>query len=188
MYSSIFISLLLLALPVILASIIHMLVVKWDWFKKIKFPLDHYLTFRGKRVFGDHKTYRGLFVMIIASIIFTYLYSLCQDYPFFQRYNLLDFNQHGPLFFGFLYGFGYILGELPNSFVKRQLNIKPGEMSFRLQALVDQFDSVICILLLLLIFSDFSILHFAIGTLFYGFLHLAINYLLFMMKIRKQPF
>lgn len=62
----IILELLAMSYPLVLAAIGHMVVVKLGWFKKLTYPLDHYLTFKNKRLFGDNKTYRGLLVMVLS--------------------------------------------------------------------------------------------------------------------------
>ena len=181
--------LLLVASPVILAAIFHMIVVSYNWGKRLTYPMDHYKTFRGQRIFGQNKTYRGLVVMILASIAITYFYAfLVQISPSIASVNLLTFEHHSPLFYGFLYGIGYVVGELPNSFFKRQLTISEGKSNSFVQRLIDQLDSVVVILLMLIYTSNFTWTHFWIGIVFYGLLHLSINYGLFLLKLRKEPF
>jgi len=55
-------------------------------------------------------------------------------------------------FLGFVAAFGFMLGELPNSFLKRQLDIRPGTAPANLGAKVlffvlDRFDSIIGMLI-----------------------------------------
>ncbi len=181
--------LLIFALPVIIAAILHMVIVKFDFLKFLKYPIDHNRKWRGKRVFGNNKTYRGLVVMILFSIIFTFLYKLLLDNsPNFASYNLLNFKNFNFVFYGFLYGFGYIIAELPNSFIKRQIGSEEGKSESIIMILADQLDSVIGIMLLFLPFSNFTFLHFFVGIIFFGLLHISINYLLFHLGLRKEPF
>lgn len=185
----ILIQLLLSASPVIVAAIFHMIIVKLHWFKSFSYPLDHYRHFQGKRIFGDHKTYRGLLVMIVFSIAFTYLYFLLLKYQYLSSdNNLLDFSNYSVLTYGMIFGVGYVFGELPNSFMKRQLNIDSGKANHFWLHLLDQIDSVLLIMLLLVFFSDFNWIHFVVGVFFYGFIHLSINYILFLVGLRKEAF
>jgi len=185
----IIIQLLLNASPVILAAIFHMLVVKKNWFSKLRYPLDHFNTFRGKRIFGNNKTYRGVLIMVVASIVFSYLYYNCMNTcDSLLQYNLLDINTHSFVFYGFIFGIGYIVGELPNSFYKRQHNVASGKADTVLMHIIDQVDSVFTVMFFLVVFSSFSWFHFVIGLFFYGFIHLGINYLLFLFGLRKEAF
>jgi len=183
------VQLLFTASPVIFAAIFHMIVVKQNWLRKLCFPLDHYKTYQNHRIFGNHKTYRGLVIMVLAAVFFTYiLYRLLNFFPVLQVYNLLDMQHYSFVFYGFLFGFGYVVGELPNSFIKRRLEVKEGKTSSFWMRIIDQIDSVFIIMLLLVAFSHFTWKHFIVGVFFYGLLHAAINYLLFLVGLRKEPF
>jgi len=187
--STFIIQLLLNASPVIFAAIFHMVVVKKGWFKFLTYPLDHFKTYHKKRIFGVNKTYRGLVVMLIASLFFSYLYFLLiQQYQWLQQYNLLYISNFSFVFYGFLFGIGYIVGELPNSFYKRQIDVKAGKSNSILMIIMDQLDSVFVIMMLLVAFSNFSWKHFLFGIFFYGFIHIIINYILYLIGLRKEPF
>ena len=183
------IQLLFNASPVIFAAITHMFVVKKRYLEFLAYPLDHNKTYRKKRIFGANKTYRGLLVMIVASVFFSYIYYLLVlNVKGLQQYNLLEVTQYSFVFYGVLFGVGYIIGELPNSFYKRQLGVEAGKSnSFRLH-LIDQVDSVFTVMLLLVVFSSFTWKHFIIGLFFYGAIHILINYLLFLIGLRKEAF
>lgn len=181
--------LLLVASPVIIAAIFHMIVVRYNWASVTTYPLDHKLTFRSRRIFGENKTYRGIIVMVVASIALTYVYAFfVSNSSSLTALNLLDFEHYSPIIYGVIYGLGYVVGELPNSFAKRQLGITEGKSTSFIQRLIDQLDSVVVILLLLLAFSHFTWKHFWTGIIFYGLLHLAINYILYLLKLRKEPY
>lgn len=184
-----FYQLLLIAFPAVFAGILHMVVVKYNVLPILSLPLDHNKTFRGKRIFGRNKTYRGLIFMIVFSITAMIIYHvLFMNNHNIAVYNLFHITPFYWLFYGVLYGFGYVVGELPNSFVKRQLEIAPGKNNGFVSKLVDQLDSVIAILILLLFFSRITWNHFFWGLIFFGFLHLVINLLLYLGGVRKEPF
>lgn len=116
--------------PVILAGILNMIFCKSKIFENLRVPLDKEKNFiDGKRIFGDNKTIKGLFGYVVLNaivyIIFGYIYQLLDmnHYNFFyiNYYNTLNYN----FLIGLLLGFSYALFELPNSFLKRRLNIKP---------------------------------------------------------------
>ncbi len=180
--ASIILELLTMCYPVIGAAILHMVVVKLNLFKTLKYPMDHFKSFRGKRIFGNNKTYRGLVVMVVLSIMFTYLHHyLSGD----SQYNLLDYSRYSIPFYSVLFGLGYILGELPNSFFKRQINVEPGSADGFWLHIIDQVDSVSFIMLILIPFSNYTWTHFFVGVVFFGVVHLAINYILFIIGVRK---
>lgn len=112
--------------PVIFAALLHGIVMKYDLFQWMKRPLDAGATFRGKPLFGANKTWRGLVISTAGTIIFAYVHALCYSIPWFKNITIIDYTRVNPLFVGLALGVGMILGELPNSFLKRQLGIGAG--------------------------------------------------------------
>jgi hypothetical protein len=133
-------------LPVVLGGLIHVAAIKADWLAPLaRRPLDFGLSVSGRRLLGDNKTFRGVMVMIgataLASVTLAYL-----PESWSRRLAVSPWHCDRPLIWGLLLGTGYILGELPNSAVKRRLKIDPGAAghgaSRSLFWLVDQLDSL----------------------------------------------
>jgi len=118
-----------LALPVILGGLVHVAVIELDLLPALaRLPLDGGVTVRGRRLLGDHKTVRGAVTMIGATTAFVALQAaVVAGCGSAARLSLVDFGRIRPLVWGLVLGGGYIVGELPNSFVKRQLDVAPGE-------------------------------------------------------------
>jgi hypothetical protein len=144
-----------IALPVVVAGLIHVAVIKLQLFPALaKIPLDGGLTFRNRTWFGANKTLRGVLTMIAATSGLVWLqvhWSAAHD----SLWSLTpDFERLHPALWGALAGAGYIAGELPNSFLKRQLGIGPGETSTGRARpvfwIVDQIDSMIGVVLFLI--------------------------------------
>ena len=138
--------LLWLAIPVIVSGIVHLVVLKLDLLPGLRrLPIDGGATFRGKRVFGDNKTWRGALVTITTMTVTAWalakMHLCCWHLP-----TLVPFAETQPVAWGLLLGTGYIAGELPNSFVKRQIGIGPGDsgagLTGRLFWVIDQLDSL----------------------------------------------
>src|SRR4051794_23359487 len=110
-------------LPVLGGALAHAPVLKWDLLKPLKRPIDGGATFRGRRLFGDNKTWRGAIVVTAGVLVATLL---LWQWPWWRDQLPDDLRDAGPLPYGFLLGLGVVLGELPNSFAKRQLDIPPG--------------------------------------------------------------
>lgn len=109
-------------------------------FKKINIfpqPVDLNHTWKGKLIFGSHKTWGGLLYATLAGTLVFYLQKLLYAYPFFQELSLFDYTQQS-LWLGILLASGAILGDLIKSFVKRRLSKKPGAPWFPF----DQLDFV----------------------------------------------
>lgn len=146
--------LLWLAAPVLLTGLVHLVVLKRDALPALRrAPLDFGATFRGRRVFGDNKTWRGAVVMIAGCAVFSLLLAKLNAAVLHWPVPV-DYAQAQPLAWGALLGLGYILGELPNSFAKRQLDIAPGAMGHGARGkwfwVIDQLDSLAGIFLCLL--------------------------------------
>lgn len=109
--------------PVLGAFVAQAPVMRYDLLRGLKRPLDGGAVFRGRRVLGDNKTWRGALVMLAGIVLAALLLSRWDAYWSWVPREVRD---AGPLVFGLLVGLGAVLGELPNSFLKRRLAIAPG--------------------------------------------------------------
>ena len=141
---------LLFALPVIVGGGLHIAAIRldlWPWLARL--PLDGGLGWRGRRLLGDNKTVRGAVVMVAATALASGLVAQVIGANGLAVGGLATAVAH-PLAWGALLGAGYVAGELPNSFLKRQLDIAPGAAAGgRLRPLfwiVDQCDSLLGVL------------------------------------------
>lgn len=162
-----------LILPAILGGILNMVFVKLPILKSWQIPIDGGKTLRdGNRVLGDNKTWKGFFGMIVLTALSAWIFW----HNAFQHY----------LLFGAWLGFAYVLFELPNSFIKRRLNIQAGKNGGFLQTFFDQADSVIGYILFMLFAYPLTLAEavgiFVIATA----THYIFNILLFYAKLRGQ--
>lgn len=103
-------------------------------------PLDAGKTWRGKRIFGEHKTWRGLAAGIFAATVAAWLQWLVAQIPSVNSYFApLDYAHAPFVLLGILFGVGVIAGDAIESFFKRQIGIKPGHSWFPF----DQIDYII---------------------------------------------
>ena len=106
-------------------ALFHGLCMKHNWLAVLAHPIDGGWTWRNKRIFGDHKTWRGLVAMGLgAGPVFALQALVLHDASRFAALELFDFSSRP--WFGFVLGSIAMLGELPNSFLKRRLGIAPG--------------------------------------------------------------
>ena len=186
-----------LASPIIFAALLQGIVMKYDLLMCFKKPIDMGLTFRGKPLFGPNKTWRGLIISTIGAIIFSYfIYYLYLNYKVFKKISVVDFYKVSPLHIGLALGIGTILGELPNSFVKRQIGISAGKHGTGFLGIIfrifDQIDLLLGVWLLLLFVPGFSvakntdILIFSI--LFALVVHIIIAQIGYYLGMRKNRF
>ena len=104
----------LVFLPALIANAMPLIARKV--LKKRKFtPVDFGRSFiDGKRIFGDNKSWEGILAGIAGG---------CAVGAAFYAYT------HNPywIIYGFLMGSGTMAGDLLNSFIKRRINIRPGD-------------------------------------------------------------
>jgi hypothetical protein len=136
-------SILYLFAPLIVSSALAGVALRLGMFTTLRRPLDAKRVFRGRRWFGDNKTWLGVVVAIVGCVATTAL----QKYIVAERADriaLIDYREVCVIAFGTAMGGGAMLGELPNSFAKRQLGIQPGQTGRGAWALVfyvwDQVD------------------------------------------------
>lgn len=112
--------------PLLFAAALSGLVMRFDWFPSLRRPLDAGCRWRGKRLFGDSKTWRGVVVAMVGCIAGTAIQKFLVGSQA-QSIARIDYGQLDVLVFGSVMGASAMAGELPNSFVKRRLGIAPGK-------------------------------------------------------------
>lgn len=182
-------------IPVILGGILNMLFTKTKLYKKYNYPIDKKNILKdGERLFGDNKTYIGFASMIIfCSLIQIVCGLILNIFNINHLSYFYDIYANGVVynfFIGALLGFAYMICELPNSFIKRRLKIKPGESGkglFKtLFLIVDQMDSMIGVMFILFLFSDITGFQYILFVFIGAFTHIVVNYILYILKIRKR--
>ncbi len=95
-------------------------------FEALALPMDGGRRLGGVRIFGDHKTWRGLLAGIIAGTLVYAAQRALHEMGFFHPLALVDY---GTTSFvpGMLMGIGTGMGDAAKSFVKRRVGIAPGE-------------------------------------------------------------
>jgi hypothetical protein len=114
---------LLVFVAVLGAPVLHAPVLALDLFEGLKRPLDGGATIGGRRLFGDNKTWRGALFMVAGPALAAVLLT---RWPAFRDALPDAVSDAPPLLWGALVGLGVVVGELPNSFLKRRLDIAPG--------------------------------------------------------------
>ena len=98
--------------------------------------------------FGANKRWRGLVSLPITHTLSTYLLSIPEKYLFSSELDFVLFSDFNCLVYGLLVGFVFNAAELPNSFIKRRLQISPGDESNQIFYCIDHMDSTFGVLLL----------------------------------------
>lgn len=157
--------------------------------KRFGRPIDGGRMFRGQRLFGDNKTWRGFVVMIPATGFAFLLLGLLTRQTASGSLWPIDLWQYGLL--GCWAGFGFMLAELPNSFLKRRLNVPPGQTpnqpwARRLCFFLDQFDSVMGALLALAIIVPVPLATWIVVLITGTAVHWLFNLVLFLTGAKKR--
>ena len=158
------------------------------WSRAFMAPLDGGSTLRGRRIFGPHKTIRGLVGMVpAAAAAFGLLAWLLRDRPGIWPLSVAQYVALG----GWA-GLGFMAGELPNSFIKRQLGIAAGQAPERPAAVVAQFvadrlDSGIGMLAAISVAVHVPVLTWAYVLLVGPFIHWCFSLLMFRLGIKARP-
>jgi hypothetical protein len=180
---------LFLGSPLFLVAIAHGFCMKYDWLSWLKRPLDLGGRFRGRRIFGDQKTWRGLTISVVFCTLGTLIQAWLQGKGYLPPWILLlDYRKHRYIA-GILLGLGMTVGELPNSFIKRQLDIPPGMRKEGLVGiaffLFDQVDLTMGIWIFLFFLVRPSLLMVSWSFLLTFVLHVAISSVGYLAGMRK---
>ncbi len=132
-------------------------------YQKFDYPIDFYLKINKQRLIGDSSTILGL---ALALILGTFLGSIVyQDQPL-----------------GLTIGFAVFFGHSLGSFVKRRLNIKPGDFL----PIVDHGDYIIISGIFLLFLNKINLITFLGGLIITLIVHPVFCLLGFWLKIRNK--
>lgn len=185
-------------MPVILAGMLNMFFCKSSWFEWLKLPMDCGKTLSdGQRMFGENKTWKGFFGMIVLASLCQLLLGFIIDWiPGLFPYHLVyQYYPNQPSFnlgLGALLGLSYVLFELPNSFVKRRLAIPPGKLATNawrpIFFVFDQIDSLIGVAWVLSIFYPMTLWVFVMILCLGAVTHILVNQLLYLIKWRRNRF
>lgn len=131
---------LFLLLPVLCAGVTFIVYLRMFNVPILNIPLDGCKTFRGKRILGENKTIKGPLFMIIGTVFYGYIV-----YVVLGSKIELYIGWYEALFRFSLVGLAYSLGEIPTSFIKRQLGIPPGISPSWQYRVLDICDSVLAV-------------------------------------------
>lgn len=181
---------LFLVVTFVIAGIAHSMWLRTAASRRLLIPLDGGLRFRGRRVFGENKTVRGFAVMVPATAL---AFPLVRNFlPLFAAENLWPLSTAGYAALGAWAGLGFMLGELPNSFVKRQLDVAPGmaprgTLGTVATFVVDRVDSILGMLAFVSIAVPTPWMTWAYALIIGPGIHLAFSALLYRLGVKARP-
>jgi len=150
-------------LPAGLANGTPPIAAKIPVLKKFNAPMDFNKSFRGKRIFGPNKTWRGFITGVLVATIAALLISKFV----FKLDEGSDLSVN--VLAGTLMGVGALLGDAFESFLKRQFNKEPGKSWFPF----DQIDYIVGGLLFVAPLAHLTLRQYVlVGIVWFG-LHIA---------------
>lgn len=178
----------------LLAAFVLAGVAQTAWFhsnvsRAFLIPLDAGFTLRGRRILGDNKTLRGFVVMVPASAAAFALLASVTDASMAGLWPLPVWDYAA---LGAWAGVGFMAGELPNSFIKRQLDILPGQPApsrrhSGIQFLADRADSALGMLIAISSAVPVAWMTWTLVLLIGPFIHWSFSVLMFRLGIKSRP-
>jgi hypothetical protein len=178
--------------PLLVGLITHGLCIKFSWLTFLRHPIDRGCVFRSKPIFGPNKTYRGLIAVGLGTAIGLGLQAnVFHRLPSIQHIELFNYSPAKALLLGFFLGVAAMLSELPNSFLKRQFNIAPGNPASGLSSLLfyslDQVDFLIGAWLILAIVIEVTLSRVLWSLVFIFVSHQIITSIGYLLGMRATP-
>lgn len=119
-----------LFLPLLGGAVFHGFCLKFGWLSLLKRPMDGGRTLRGRPLFGPNKTFRGPVAVALGSALVLGLqHDVLHRISAVRHIELFDYSVINGWLFGLAVGAAAMLAELPNSFLKRQLDIPSGHQA-----------------------------------------------------------
>jgi len=180
-------------MPVIFGGIFNMLFVKIKKLSFLRIPIDCKMSLGGKRIFGDSKTLLGFVGMMLGTSIFSIIWGLILKISDLESFNLIYKYHYNTLIFnmftGMLFGFAYMIFELPNSFIKRRFDIDASHRGrFPVNIFVfiyDQTDSMLGVISVLAVLGRLTLPEYILGIFLGAITHIVVNLVLIVFGVRR---
>lgn len=172
-------------LPAGIANMMPIFAARWPIIKNWEFPMDFGLSFRGKRVFGSHKTVRGLVVGIIFATLTLWLQQLAFEHIGWVSswVTHIDYSTLPTLILGPLFAIGALLGDAIESFFKRQKGVEPGEGWFPF----DQIDYIVGGAIATWAFVPLSLKQYALLIFLWFLTHVIATTVGYLIGVKDKP-
>ncbi|MBU0762109.1 MAG: CDP-2,3-bis-(O-geranylgeranyl)-sn-glycerol synthase [Candidatus Altiarchaeota archaeon] len=141
--------------------------------KNYSAPVDFGLKWRGKRIFGDGKTWRGLIAGVLAA---TACGMVQQQYPI-HGYHLMT-----PALASMM-GLGALVGDMVESFIKRQSGLARGHPLF----LMDHLDYIFGAMFFAWTMVPVSFEYLIMSCFITLPVHFIANIVAWIVKLKKKP-
>ncbi|MBP9852615.1 MAG: CDP-2,3-bis-(O-geranylgeranyl)-sn-glycerol synthase [Patescibacteria group bacterium] len=172
-------------LPAGIANMTPIFAAKIPLIQKLDFPMDFFKTFRGKRVFGEHKTWRGLITGIIFGTLTLYLQVVAVEHSAWLAgvASAIGYESLPILVLGPLFGLGALLGDAIESFFKRQIGRAPGEGWFPF----DQTDYIIGGAIATMPFVQLTMTQYGVLIVLWLIIHVVSSAIGYLLGLKARP-
>jgi CDP-2,3-bis-(O-geranylgeranyl)-sn-glycerol synthase len=172
-------------LPAGIANVMPIFAAHVSRLKPFDAPMDFGKSFRGKRIFGAHKTWRGMVAGIIFGTITLALQQVVLAHAGWLRdwTHQVNYAQLSTLVVGPLFAIGALGGDAIESFFKRQRGIAPGHGWFPF----DQIDYIVGGALATMPFVKLSVLEYALLVGIWLVVHVVASIIGYCMGIKERP-
>ena len=172
-------------LPAAIANMVPILSAQIPLIKKWDTPLDGGKSINGHRIFGAHKTWRGLITGIIAATIVLWLQQLLVTNVEWAGIltGSVDYAALPVLLLGPAFAIGALGGDAIESFFKRSKGIKSGGAWVPF----DQLDYIIGSVLVSLFFVILTPIQYVLIFIIWFLVHLGASYVGYLLGLKKDP-
>lgn len=159
--------------------------VRLPWLRNMNWPLDAYKSWRGIRLMGDNKTWRGLVAGMIFATLTLWLQQLAVEHNAWIAgvTSQVDYRVLPVLVMGPLFGFGALVGDAIESFFKRQRKIPPGHGWFPF----DQTDYIIGGAIATAPFVQLSVVQYVWLIIIWLCLHIGASFIGYKLGFKERP-
>lgn len=173
-------------LPAGIANMAPMFISRAPWFRDMNAPIDGGRSWRGKRLLGDNKTWRGLLAGgasgVVVYALQVWLVAAVSELAAYMQTWMYVPALIVPL--GLLLGFGALVGDAVESFFKRQKGI-PSGMAW---TPFDQIDFIIGAAIFALPFVLFNWTVYVWAVTLWCVIHFATTFIGWKIGMKKSPF
>lgn len=171
--------------PAGVANMVPIFVARLPVLRDYDAPIDGGRTFRGLRIFGAHKTWRGLVCGVLAAIVILWLQQLLITHVGWlaQLTAQIDYASLPTLLVGALFGLGALGGDAIESFFKRQRGIAAGHGWFPF----DQTDYIIGGALATALFVRLELGQYVLLIIFWLAIHVVASYIGYRLHLKDRP-
>lgn len=171
--------------PAAVANVVPVFAAAIPQLRRFEAPMDFGKTFRGTRIFGSHKTWRGLITGVIMATLALWAQQFLAEHVAWIRQltDQVDYTSLPTLILGPLFALGALGGDALESFFKRQRGVAPGHGWFPF----DQIDYIIGGAIATLPFVPLTLMQYAWLISLWLIIHMASTYIGWLLGLKERP-